>query len=69
MKNLDINLWRSTLLNHFKYNLEKFATTTENKDVYCLILDCHATYGNVNLKWNTLDSFKKHVNKHYSSYT
>jgi hypothetical protein len=69
MKNLDIDLWKSTLLNHFKYNLEKFSITTENKDVYCLILDCHATYGNVNLKWNTLDSFKKHCNKHYSSHT
>ncbi|SFS40892.1 DUF4303 domain-containing protein [Paenibacillus sp. 453mf] len=69
MKSPDFSLWKSTLLNHFRNNLEEFATTTENKEVYAVILDCHATYGSVNMKWNTVDSFKKYVEKYYSSYT
>lgn len=69
MKKIDFNLLKSLLLNHFRNNLEKFAITTENKEVYAVILDCHATYGSVNMKWNTVNSFKKYTDKHYSSYT
>lgn len=68
MKNPDFSLWKSTLLNHFRNNLEKFATTTENKEVYAVILDCQAAYGSVNMKWNTVDSFKIYAEKHCSSY-
>ncbi|SDG40149.1 protein of unknown function [Fontibacillus panacisegetis] len=69
MKNLDFNLMKSLLLDHFRKNLEKFAATIENKEVYAVILDCHATYGTVNMKWNTVNSFKNRADKYYSSYT
>ncbi|WP_438349896.1 DUF4303 domain-containing protein [Paenibacillus sp. FA6] len=69
MKNPDFNLFKNLLFDHFRSNLETFASTTENQEVYAVILDCYATYGTVNMKWNTLDSFENHVRKHYSSYT
>lgn len=68
MKKVDLTRFKIILYKHFKHTLKKFAATRDNKDVYAVILDCHATYGSVKLKWNTLDSFEQYAAKYYSSY-
>lgn len=69
MKKLDFNMYKSLLIDHFRTNLENFAKTVNNKEVYAVVLDSHATYGTVNMRWNTVFDFEKRVEKFYASYT
>lgn len=69
MSSISFDTYKSILLDHCRANLEQFAATADNKNVYAVVLDAHATYGSVNLKWNTLHSLDHTVQEYYSSYS
>lgn len=69
MSSISFDTYKSILLEHYRANLEQFAATADNKNVYAVVLDAHATYGSVNLKWNTLHSLDHTVQEYYSSYS
>lgn len=69
MSSISFDTFKPILLDYCRVNLEQFAATADNKEVYAVALDVSAAYGWVNLMWNTLDSLDQTVQKHYSSYS
>jgi len=54
MKNaINYKEYKEYLLKHAIDVIDKFSKSTDNKDVYALVLDAQSCYGTVLIKWNT----------------
>lgn len=55
MNSINFLDFKETLLKHCKTTIEEFAKTPQNKDVYVFVLDSNFAYGDVLIRWNTLE--------------